>query len=140
MEKLAYIATPDPAPARQVEITPDKVAAAMRAFFRIVDAWQVGTDEARVLLGRPGRSTFFKWKRGEVRTVPHDTIQRISYLLGIYKCLQILFKVPAQADSWIDRGNAAFAGRSALERMLGGDVTDLAAVRGYLDAVRGQGA
>ena len=69
--------------------------------------------------------------------VLHDTLQRISYLLGIHKALQILYSDPALADSWIRRPNAAFGGQSALERMLAGDVSDLAAVRAHLDAARG---
>ena len=35
------------------------------------------------------------------------------------------------------RPNDAFAGRSALEMMLGGELTDLMRVRRYLDAERG---
>ena len=136
---LAYIATFDPVPAGPVTLTPRKVAAALRAFFRITELWEVSNKEATVLLGNPGRSTFYKWKRGDARSVPHDTIRRVSYVLGIYKCLQILFKSPEQADAWIRRPNAAFGGQAALARMLAGDVIDLAAVRGYLDSVRGQG-
>jgi hypothetical protein len=135
-----YEVTRLPAQAAPVELTPEKVAAALRAFFRIMEAWGVKNEEARVLLGRPGRSTFYAWKRGDSGVVPHDTVCRISYVLGIYQALQILFKAPEQADGWVRRPNAFFAGSSALSRMLGGDVTDLAAVRNYLDAVRGQGA
>lgn len=134
-----YAVTPDPVPARRVEVTPEKIAAAMRAFFRIAQAWAVDNEQARVLLGQPARSTFYKWKRGDVRTVPHDTVQRISYVLGIYKALQILFKDAAQAAAWVHKPSEALGGKSALARMLGGDVTDLAAIRRYLDAVRGQG-
>jgi hypothetical protein len=139
MTPVAYAATPDVAPARQVQLTPQKVGAALRAFFSIVQAWGLSNEQAQVLLGRPARSTFYKWKRGHALAVPHDTVRRLSYVLGIYKALQILFKSPAQADAWPSRPNAAFGGGSALDRMLGGDVTDLAAVRTYLDTVRGQG-
>jgi hypothetical protein len=51
--------------------------------------------------------------------------------------LRQLFKDPAAAYGWIHRPNEAFGGQSALARMTAGDVTDLAAVRAYLDAVRG---
>lgn len=138
--QVAYAVTPDQEPVIRVDLTPEKVAAAMRAFFRIAAAWGLSNEQAQVLLGRPARSTFYKWKRGAAAAVPHDTVRRLSYVLGIYKALQILFKAPEQADAWVSRPNAAFAGQSALERMLGGDVTDLAAVRRYLDTVRGQAA
>jgi hypothetical protein len=140
MTRVAYAVTSDAEPARRVELTSEKVVAAMRAFFRIAEAWGISNEQAQVLLGRPARSTFYKWKRGPAAAVPHDTVRRLSYVLGIYQALQILFKSPEQADAWVSRPNAAFGGRSALAHMLGGDVTDLAAVRRYLDTVRGQGA
>jgi Protein of unknown function (DUF2384) len=125
---------------RQIE-APDAAghrdAAALRAFFRLVDLWGLTVEQARLLLGRPSRATLYNWKAGKVRTLPHDTLRRISYLLGIYKALQILYHDPQLADSWVKRPNAAFGGQSALERMLAGDVADLAAVRAYLDAARG---
>jgi hypothetical protein len=66
-------------------------------------------------------------------------VQILSYLLGIYKALQLLFKEPAAADAWLRRPNDAplFGGRSALDRMLSGQVSDLFLVRQYLDAERG---
>jgi hypothetical protein len=112
-------------------------AAALRAFFRLVDLWGLSMEQARLLLGQPSRATLYNWKAGRVRTVPHDALRRISYLLGIYKALQILYRDPQLADAWISRPNAAFGGQSALERMLAGDVADLAAVRAHLDAARG---
>ena len=109
----------------------------MRAFFRLAGLWGLGMDEARVLLGQPSRARLYNWKAGKVRGLPHDTLQRISYLLGIHKALQILYSDPDLADAWVRRPNAAFGGQSALERMLAGDVSDLAAVRAHLDAARG---
>jgi len=136
----AYAVTPEPAPIAAVKLTPEKITAALRGFFRVAEAWQLSTEQAQILLGRPARSTFYKWKRGEPSTVPYDTVRRISYVLGIYKALQILFKEPQQADAWISRPSSDFGGGSALDRMLGGDMTDLAEVRVYLDAARGRGA
>jgi Protein of unknown function (DUF2384) len=113
--------------------------AAKRAFFRIMEAWDIGDAEARVLLGAPSRSTFYNYKRGEGGALSADTLERVSYVLGIYKALKLLFPNPQQADGWMRKPNAAFGGRSALERVLGGKVVDLASVRAYLDAVRGHG-
>ena len=116
-----------------------EIAAGLRAFFRIVEAWGVDNETARTLLGRPSRATFFHWKKGLVRNVPHDTVRRISYVLGIYKALHLLFPSPERADAWVGKKNDLLGGQSALERMRGGDVTDLAAVRALLDAARGGG-
>ena len=116
-------------------VTSDMVAAGLRAFFRIMAAWGVDNRQAMILLGRPARATFFRWKKGEVAGAPYDTMQRISYILGIYQALQVLYSDAAMADAWIRRPNEAFGGQSALDRMTGGDVTDLAVARDYLDAV-----
>ena len=112
---------------------------ALRAFFNIASAWDLDTRQQRTLLGNPPSSTFFKWKRDMSGSVSRDVLERISYVLGIYKALQILLPDTERADAWISRPNAAplFGGRSALDRMLGGNVGDLYAVRQYLDAQRG---
>ncbi|MHB1093641.1 MbcA/ParS/Xre antitoxin family protein [Thiobacillus sp.] len=118
----------------------DLSAAGLRAFFNIARDWELDTDEQLVLLGTPGRSTFFKWKAApETAELKRDTLERLSYLLGIYKALQILLPAAAAADAWVKKPNSAplFGGKSALDRMLGGNVADLVAVRQYLDAKRG---
>ncbi len=115
-------------------------AAGLRAFFTIARDWGLNTEEQMVLLGAPGRSTFFKWKSvPESADLKRDTLERLSYLLGIYKALQILLPDAAAADAWVKKPNSAtlFGGKSALDRMLGGNVADLVAVRQYLDARRG---
>jgi uncharacterized protein (DUF2384 family) len=131
---MVFSADPSPLPAVVDH------GAAKRAFFGIMSAWQVGDAEARVLLGSPSRATFYTYKRGAGGPLSADTLERLSYVLGIYKALQLLFPDRAQADAWMSKPNQAFGGRSALEHALGGKVVDLAAVRVYLDAVRGQGA
>lgn len=112
---------------------------ALRTFFRIADLWDLSTDEQMTLLGVTARSTFYKWKKEPNAVLPKDTLERISYVLGIYKALQILLPDEKAADGWVKRPNDAplFAGRSALDRMLSGQVADLFVVRQYLDAQRG---
>jgi hypothetical protein len=105
----------------------------------IAEAWGLSVAEQLKLLGIASRSTFFKWRRERDPKVPRDTLERLSYLLGIYKSLQILLPDPQAADAWIRKPNTAapFGGRSALERMLSGQVADLYVVRQYLDTERG---
>ena len=112
---------------------------ALRAFFNIASAWNLNAKQQRTLLGNPPSSTFFKWKRDMGGSVSRDVLERISYVLGIYKALQILFPDTERADAWISKPNAAplFGGHSALDLMLAGNVSDLYAVRQYLDAQRG---
>lgn len=112
---------------------------ALRTFFRIADLWDLSADEQMTLLGVTARSTFFKWKKDSNTVLPKDTLERISYILGVYKALQILLPDESAADEWVKRPNAAplFGGQSALDRMLSGQVADLFVVRQYLDAQRG---
>jgi hypothetical protein len=113
--------------------------AGLRAFARIAEAWGLTIAEQLKLLGIASRSTYFKWRREQSPRLPRDTLERLSYLLGIYKSLQILLPEPHAADEWVRKPNTAppFGGRSALERMLSGQVADLYVVRQYLDAERG---
>ena len=118
----------------------DMAAAGLRAFFSIARDWGLNTDAQMVLLGTPGRSTFFKWKSApETADLKRDTLERLSYILGIYKALQILLPDTTAADAWVKKPNTAplFGGQSALDRMLGGNVADLMVVRQYLDVQRG---
>jgi hypothetical protein len=133
--KPATSRRPQPAPAQKNLSGP-----ALRAFFRIAALWGLDTAQERTLLGGPPASTYFKWKKDpQAANVSRDVLERISYVLGIYKALEILFPDPARADAWLSRPNQAplFRGQSALERMLGGNVSDLFVVRQYLDAQRG---
>ncbi len=111
-------------------------ADALRGFFLIADAWKIGAEDARILLGSPPERTYYAWRQGRGVRVPSDTLRRIGYVAGVYKALQILYSDPGLGDSWVLRPNAAFGGQTPLQRMRGGDVTDLAAVRAYLDAAR----
>lgn len=114
-------------------------ATALTAFFNITAAWGLTAEEERVLLGSPPRSTFFKWKSEKSARLSADTLERISYIMGIYKALRILLPTEEAANQWVKKPNTArgFNGKSALDRMLAGRVIDLADVRRYLDAERG---
>ena len=115
----------------------DLTGPALRTFFRIAEAWSLKEQEQMRLLGLESWSTFQSWKRGAVAAVPKDTLERISYILGIYKGLNIL--LPETADQLVHKPNKAriFGGRSAIERMASGNVADLYVVRQYIDAQRG---
>ena len=125
------------------DLWPERVAAAgLKAFAGIARQWELSVDEQLILLGSPPRSTFFAWRRHpEKANLSRDTLERLSNLLGIYKSLQILLPNAAAADAWVKKPNAAplFGSRPALDRLLAGNLSDLHAVRRYLDAVRGGG-
>lgn len=112
---------------------------AMEAFFNLVDKWKIsGVVQKRKLLGQPSEALFYKWQRGVVGDVPHDTLMRISYLMGIHKALKMLFSGNNErAYAWVKKPSKDFGGQSAYQRMVAGEITDLAYIRQYLDAMRG---
>jgi len=126
---------------KQTQHDPKKVAsAALQAFFNLAERWQLSTVEQRTLLGSPPESTFFKWKSEKTASrLSRDALERISYLLGIYKDLNILLPNSRAADEWLRKANTAplFNDQTALQRMLAGSIVDLADIRRYLDTQRG---
>jgi hypothetical protein len=113
-------------------------AAALRTFFRLAEAWDLSVAEQTTLLG-VAKATLYQWKQGKVAPLDRHVLERLSHLFGIYSSLQILFPASGRAEEWVRKPNTArlFGGRSALDRMLGGQVSDLFVVREYLDAQRG---
>lgn len=114
---------------------------AAKLFLGITDEWQLTDAQRLVLAGHESRTTLNQWRHkvaaGEDIKLTRDTLERLSYVAGIYKALQLLFPNAEQWSGWIRRPNRDFGGRPALEHMLGGRVIDLADVRRYLDAQRG---
>ena len=117
----------------------DLGGAALRTFFNLAKAWDLSEQEQIKLLGLSSRSTLHAWKSGRVSKISRDTLERVSYLLGIFKAINILLPDPKRADEWMRLPNKAplFGGRSALDRMTTGNIGDLYVVRQYLDAQRG---
>jgi uncharacterized protein (DUF2384 family) len=121
--------------AAQEEVGP----AALRTLWRIADRWELTADELMTLLGIASPSTYYKWRKTPPRKLSPDLLERVSYLFGIYKALQVLLPDRALADGWLRRPNSnpLFGGKAPLQRMLTGQVADLFLVRRYLDAERG---
>lgn len=123
------------APDAQPGVGQSRIPIELATFFLIADKWALSTEEQVALLGSPGRSTFFKWKK-DGGSLPPDTRERLSHMLGIWKSLHILFTENDRADAWIRAKNRYFDGASALDVMLDG-MTGIIRVRRYLDAQRG---
>jgi hypothetical protein len=113
-------------------------AIALKAFFGITHKWNLTSEQERILLGATS-ATFYRWKKNKEGALTQDTLERISYVLGIYKALRILLPSVEAANMWIKKPNNAplFGGKSALDKLLLGRVVDLSDVRRYLDAERG---
>lgn len=112
---------------------------ALKAFFGIAQKWALTSEQERILLGNIAKATFYRWKQQLAGNLDADTLERISYILGIYKSLRIVLPNEHAANAWLHKPNTAylFNGHSALDKLLKGKVVDLADVRRYLDAERG---
>jgi len=117
-------------------VTDAEAGALFRAAVRLFGHWHLTDEQAATLLDMPVRS-YRRWKAGEPGRMDRDTKARLSNLMGIHKALRIIFSEAARGYRWIRAPNDALGGRSALEIMLGGELTDLMRVRRYLDAERG---
>jgi hypothetical protein len=126
-------APPDFAPA---PITDEEARAMFRAAVNLFRLWSVTDEEAAILMDLPVRS-YGRWKAGDIGRINRDGKARLSNLMGIHKALRIVFREPQRGYAWIQAPNSAFDGHTALEVMLGGELTDLMRVRRYLDSERG---
>ena len=126
----------EPRPFAIEPISDEEGAAMFRASLNLLRLWDVTDDQAATILDLP-RRTFARWKSGETGRLGRDGKARLSNLMGIHKALKIVFSEAPRGYAWIKAPNQAFGGRSALEVMLDGELTDLMRVRRYLDAERG---
>jgi hypothetical protein len=85
-------------------------------------------------MGEMPRSIYQKGLYQHSGKLNRDQKERISYLLGIYKRLCILFTDSTQALTWINRPNTLppFNGISPKQYMLQGSIDKLAEVRRFL--------
>jgi hypothetical protein len=111
---------------------------AIKAFLNIMEKWGVRDEDARALLGGMSNGPFYEMKKNPNRTLDADTLMRLSYLVGIFKALNILYS-EALADAWIQRPNAnrIFGGQTPLAYMIKGGLPAMQVVRRLLDARRG---
>ncbi|MCY4610108.1 MAG: MbcA/ParS/Xre antitoxin family protein [Gammaproteobacteria bacterium] len=119
---------------------PSVTRALLPAIFNIFSEWHLKGVQQMTLLGLSNEKTLYNWKsHPEKAKLTRDLLERASYILGIYKSLQILFPDQALADRWLStpNDNPLFNGMAPLDRLLAGQVVDLAVVRYFLDAERG---
>jgi hypothetical protein len=112
--------------------------AALKAFFNIVEHWSIRDEDARRLLGGLSNGPYYAWKKDPKRTLDADVLTRISYLIGIYKALGILYGEELARD-WVSlpNTNRIFAGGTPLAYMQSGGLAAMQSVRRLLDARRG---
>ena len=114
-------------------------SSALIGFFKMMEIWKVRDEDARTLLGGISNGPFYELKKnpkGKVLDV--DRMFRVSYLLGIFKAINILHGQEL-ADDWVQlpNSNAMFGGKTPLRYMIDGGLPAMQNVRRLLDARRG---
>jgi len=110
---------------------------AVDGLFAVAEKWRLSHEKIGELLGGVPRSTLYKL-RTAAGTLRQDELTRISYIVGIYKALQIL--LPEEwADRWMTQpnDNLLFGGQPPLEFVIRNGIPGLQQVRSLLDAARG---
>lgn len=112
---------------------------ALKAFFNIMSCWKVRDEDARLLFGGVTNGPYYAMKKKpEGRLLDTDMLLRVSYLIGIFKALNIL-NGQKLADEWVrlPNSNPIFSGSTPLDYMVKGGVPAMQTVRRLLDARRG---
>jgi hypothetical protein len=116
--------------------TGKEAKSALRAYFRIAQLWGLTLREERTLLGNPPPWAFLRWKLTHTGTPNAEAIERISYVLGIFRALEVLLPAPASAGQWMRKlnFNPKLGGRRPLDLVLDEGASGLCWLLAYLDA------
>jgi hypothetical protein len=112
---------------------------ALTGFLKMMEIWKVRDEDARMLLGGISNGPFYEMKKNpKSKVLDVDRMFRISYLLGIFKAINILHGQEL-ADEWIQlpNSNSMFGGKTPLQYMIYGGLPAMQNVRRLLDARRG---
>lgn len=120
-------------PATRERLSPS----AIEAFFKIAGIWELKNEDAMALLGGVSNGRYFQLKKSRKGLLTQDELTRISFLIGIFKALNILFGRPL-ASEWVSRPNRnpMFNDLPPLALMMQG-IPHLLNVRRLLDNRRG---
>jgi len=108
-------------------------------FFNMMKIWKVRDEDAKMLLGGISNGPFYEMKKNpQDKVLDIDQMFRVSYLLGIFKAINILHGQEL-ADEWVQlpNSNILFGGKAPLEYMIAGGLPAMQNVRRLLDARRG---
>ena len=108
---------------------------ALQGFLNLVTKWRVRDEDARELLGGMSSNAGYALEKHPNHLLEIDQIIRVSYLVGIYKALHLLYG-DKLADEWVSlpNSNTVFGGSTPLQHMLCNGLTGIETVRKLLDA------
>jgi hypothetical protein len=112
--------------------------AAVKAFLKLRELWELRDEDARQLLGGISNGAFYELKKNVRARLDQDRLTRISILTGIFKALNILYSKKL-ADRWMQlpNENPMFAGDTPLSYIIRGGLPAMLRVRQLLDSRRG---
>ena len=112
--------------------------AAVKAFLKLRELWELRDEDARQLLGGISNGAFYELKKNVRARFDQDRLTRISILTGIFKALNILYSKKL-ADRWLQlpNENPMFAGDTPLSYITKGGLPAMLRVRQLLDSRRG---
>jgi uncharacterized protein (DUF2384 family) len=110
---------------------------AIEAFFRIVEKWELKSQDAMALLGGTSHGRYYELKKNRRGALTQDELTRVSLLIGIFKALNILFRQKL-ANQWVSRPNTntMFSNAPPLATLRAG-IPGMISVRRLLDSRRG---
>lgn len=119
-----------------IQSNPEVSGIVLPVIFEILSKWSFGVEDQMIVLGLSEEQALHYWKAHpeDVEMMP-DLIERISYMLGIFKSLEVLLQDPQIADNWLStpNDNKLFNGEPPKSLLLSGTLADLATVRNFLD-------
>jgi hypothetical protein len=105
---------------------------ALAAFLRVSAAWALEEPQERMLLGQPAPETLRSWKTHRTGALSLDQVERISYVLRIFRLLQ---ERQGGVDWLLEpRQEPIFGGRRPLDVMCLEDIRGLRQVVQFLQA------
>lgn len=119
---------------------PKQVGALLRMTLRLFVIWRLDAHQQAILLGVRSTSTIYRWRKHGVKRLGIETLERIAHLLTIQKRLRLLFyRNPDLGRAWVRTPNRAscFRGKSPIDTMLRGKLSDFKLVQRYLEYAAG---
>lgn len=113
--------------------TKENRTALTKMVMRLFDLWEIPVEDQAVLLNR-SPSTVHRYRNGGCFANGDDILDRVGNLLGIHKCLRILY--PYNEDivyRWVSSKNRAFDWKEPIVVMKQG-FDDMIAVRDHLES------
>lgn len=107
----------------------------LKTFFNISRLWDLTPDQEATLLGLTNHDRLIELREEKYTgVIAKEMLQRISFVLSIYKQLNTLLPAPDSADKWLSLPNSAplFNGESALSFLLKDPDNHLPKLLGYL--------